>query len=456
MRGTPSVRGLLYYINKYYDPAQYAVPGASCSHALVSMIDFILKNTDNPNKPTAVINLLADWSKAFNKVNHNIIMRILVALKIPQWLLRLILSYLQNRKMILRFRNCASSPRDLPGGCPQGTLIGVILYILYINPIGFPGEITLQINDAVKNYWSQMPNLPELLPNNKLLPNNLNAAKYMDDATVQEAVDLTDNLATKIDRSGPLPWWESSGKLLPNTNTFLHSEIKALKSISDEREMVLNADKTKVLIVNFTNNHQFQSLLTIPGAVSPIELTFETKILGYWLTSDMKPGKHVSHILKIAYGRLWAISRLKSANVNNDDILHFFNVKIRSVLEYAAPVFTSMLTVENTGDIERIQKIAFKVILNENYSSYTQACDILNSKSLESRRKDLSLTFALKSLKSKNHSHFFKQRTCMIYKLRKIKAFEEPLCHSERYKSSPVPYLTRLLNEYFSTKIGSY
>ena len=36
LRGTPTVKGLLHYITKYYDPAQYAVPGASCSHALIS------------------------------------------------------------------------------------------------------------------------------------------------------------------------------------------------------------------------------------------------------------------------------------------------------------------------------------------------------------------------------------------------------------------------------------
>ena len=99
LKGTPSINGLLHYISKYYDPGQYAVPGASYAHALISVINFILKQTDNPNKPKAVINLLADWSKAFNKVNHNIIMRILIALKVPQWLLRLILSYLQNRKI---------------------------------------------------------------------------------------------------------------------------------------------------------------------------------------------------------------------------------------------------------------------------------------------------------------------------------------------------------------------
>ena len=456
LRGTPQIKGLLHYVIKHYDPGQFAVPGASCSHALISIVDFILKQTDNPNKPTAVINLLADWSKAFNKVNHNIIMRILLALKVPQWLLRLILSYLQNRKMILRFRKCCSDPLCLNGGCPQGTLIGVILYILYINPIGYPGEITLQVSDVLHNYWELVGNIPDLIPTNKTLPASLNSAKYMDDATLQEAVELSSTLATKLDRSGPLPWWESSGKVLPNQNTIMQSEIETIKQLSDDREMVLNPDKTKLMIVNFTHLHQFQSLLTIPGSSSPVELCFETKLLGYWLTVDMKPSRHVEYILKIAYGRLWTITRLKAATVGEDDIIHFYNMKIRSVLEYAAPVFTSMLTAENIIDIERIQKIVLKVILTDRYESYDQACVLLGTTSLETRRRQLSLKFALACLRISQHEHYFKQRKSTYYKLRKIKSFEVPFCHTERYSSSPIPFLTGLLNDYFETRIGSY
>ena len=208
LKGTSSVKGLLHYISKYFDPAQFALPGSSCSHALISIINFILEKTDDPNKPTAIVNLLADWSKAFNKVNHNIVIRILKALKVPEWMLRLLLSYLKNRKMILRFRNCSSHPKDLPGGCPQGTLIGVILYILYINPIGFPGEVTLAINNILVKYWNQMDNIPDLLPGSSSLPSRMNSAKFMDDPRIQEAIDLKTCLATKLDRSGPLPWWE--------------------------------------------------------------------------------------------------------------------------------------------------------------------------------------------------------------------------------------------------------
>ena len=86
----------------------------------------------------------------------------------------------------------------------------------------------------------------------------------MDDATLQEAVNLSTSLATKLDRSGPLPWWESSGKMLPNQNTLMQSEMNTLKSISDQHEMVLNSEKTKLMIINFTHLHQFESQLSIP------------------------------------------------------------------------------------------------------------------------------------------------------------------------------------------------
>ena len=115
-----------------------------------------------------------------------------------------------------------------------------------------------------------------------------------------------------------------------------------------------------------------------------------------------------------------------------------------------------MLTEENISDIERVQKITLKVILNDRYTSYDDACKTLITSSLQSRRRELALHFALKCLKSDQHKHIFTQRTSLYYQLRKIKSFEEPYCKTERYKSSPVPYLTRLLNEHFADKGDSY
>ena len=49
LKGTDSVKGLLHYITKYFDPAQFALPGSSCSHALLSIINFIMEKTDDPS-----------------------------------------------------------------------------------------------------------------------------------------------------------------------------------------------------------------------------------------------------------------------------------------------------------------------------------------------------------------------------------------------------------------------
>ena len=143
--------------------------------------------------------------------------------------------------MIVRFRGCESAPKDLPGSAPQGTLLGVFLYILYINPICFPGEVTIQVHEVLTKYWQhldlttipnidfetlQVDNTEWLVPkpeDHLKLPETLNAAKFMDDATCQEVVDINSALVSNIDRSGPLPFWESSGKILPKENSLLQN-----------------------------------------------------------------------------------------------------------------------------------------------------------------------------------------------------------------------------------------
>ena len=441
LKGTPSVKGLLHYVCKFIDPNQYALPGASCSHALIKLIDFILLSTDDSNIPTAVVNLLADWSKAFNKCNHNIITRILLTMKVPQWQIRLIMSYLENRKMKLRFRGCVSDPEDMPGGMPQGTLLGVILYILYINPVGFPAEVTLKCSEAIHNYLEVFENIPEVCQSNEPLPGNLKSIKFMDDATLQESINLKTSLTYSPDENG---------FVLPSEGSLLQHQLDLIKKLSDDREMVLNPDKTNLFIVNFTDNYQFKPLLKIPDLDEPLEVVSETKLLGYWLTLDMKPHKHVEYLLEICYKRLWAISKLKRARVPDQDILKFFFVKIRSVLESNAPVFHSMLTQDDSNDIERVQKIALRVILDDDYVDYTTACATLNIETLETRRRKLSLNFALKCLKNEKFKDLFKLNTVGAhYKIRDVDRFDVPFAKSSRYKKSPKVYLTNLLNEHF-------
>ena len=281
----------------------------------------------------------------------------------------------------------------------------------------------------------------------------MQSIKFMDDATIQESVNLDTELATNLDKSGPLPFWELGksqmfGKVLPKNNTNLQAQIDYIKELSDYREMALNTDKTCLFIVNFTHKHQFRPLLQIPDCTTYIDRVLETKLLGYWFTHDMKTLRHTKHILSICYKRIWAIRKLKKSGVSDSDILHFYYIKIRSVLESNCVVCHPMLTNDEANDIERIQKIVLKIILDHRYTDYHEACLALDVQSLQLRRVKLSLNFGLKCIESEKFKHLFKENNQPS--LRNPNKYDVPLAKTTRYYNSPLLYITRLLNMHFS------
>ena len=114
------------------------------------------------------------------------------------------------------------------------------------------------------------------------------------------------------------------------------------------------------------------------------------------------------------------------------------------MLELAVPAWHSGLTRQQTNDIERIQKISFKLILGDNYENYQQACKILSTQTLEQRRINLCLKFALKNAKSDN-SLFIKLRSKNNTR-QKPNLVSEYLCRTQRFQRSSLPYLAKLLN----------
>ena len=54
-------------------------------------------------------------------------------MKCPAWLLKIILSYLKDRFLILTLNGFSSSPKPMPGGSPAGTLLGGLIFILKFN-----------------------------------------------------------------------------------------------------------------------------------------------------------------------------------------------------------------------------------------------------------------------------------------------------------------------------------
>ena len=119
---------------------------------------------------------------------------------------------------------------------------------------------------------------------------------------------------------------------------------------------------------------------------------------------------------------------------------------VRSVVEFAAVLWTSSLTQEDIGSIKRVQKCAFAVILGSNYNNYGAACAILSMEKLSIRREKLSLKYAKKSSEHQINKHWFVLNTADTI-TRNIPAKYKPvLVRTRRLLKSAIPYLTQLLN----------
>ena len=80
---------------------------------------------------------------------------------------------------------------------------------------------------------------------------------------------------------------------------------------------------------------------------------------------------------------------------------------VRSILEQSATVWHSSLTQENIDYLERVQKTATKIMLNDNTMPYKRRLAKIGLETLSSRRETLCLNFARKCTKNDKLKHMF-------------------------------------------------
>ena len=131
-------------------------------------------------------------------------------------------------------------------------------------------------------------------------------------------------------------------------------------------------------------------------------------------------------------------------NLHHDQLFDIYCKEIRSILEFGVPVWHPGLTIKDSGTIERIQKVAFKIILQEKFIDYKTACIYFNTTTLKERREKLCLTFATKNLKSK--ASFFEQREKKVNTRSDQDIVQLIRCRTNRYEKSSLPYMAKLLN----------
>ena len=126
---------LLHYLENSHilDDSQYGFrSGRSTCDAILRLTDYILKEFDRKYFTVAIF---LDLKKAFETVNHTILLQKLAMIGVSDSVLSWFQSYLTERKQCVKYKDCYSDYKVLSCSVPQGSNLGPILFLIFVNDI---------------------------------------------------------------------------------------------------------------------------------------------------------------------------------------------------------------------------------------------------------------------------------------------------------------------------------
>ena len=381
-------RWVLDDIGHAIDTRQFGnVPGVSTNHYLLNLIHYLHIGAEEGGNVGTVV--LTDFSKAFDLVNHTILITKMIDLGVRSSIVPWLCNFLQNRQQCVRLNKTLSSDLPLNAGVPQGTKLG---------PIGFQ----ILINDAAKDseveYW-----------------------KYVDDLTFAENKNYADK-------------------------GHLQHELDKFSDWASANGLKLNPKKCQVFEVKFGRNAPCHSDVSIGSDLLPH--VDKAKILGVWLQDDLKWQTQIGEMLKKANRRLFMLRSLKRFGFAQDELEVIYKCYVRPVVEYGDVVWHSGLTLKQHADLERIQRRACRTILGRHFSTYTDARIQCNLDLLKERRVAHCRKFAQALGDNVRTCHLLPPTRLEAHgrSLRNASNLSQFRTRTDRFRNSPVPFFVSLLN----------
>ena len=358
------------------DSNQYGgLKGSSTTHALVDMVHTWLLAAEE-RKASHVV--LLDYRKAFDHVDHTVLVTKCKHFDLPNFIIRWLCAFLSNRSQRVRLGRELSDWVSLKGSVPQGSWLGPLLFIILINDLRLPCAVH----------------------------------KYMDDTTLTTQVQKgsVGPMQTLIDQTVS---WSSANKMIPNI------------------------DKTKDMIISFLKQPMDIPPVTIQGI--DLERVSSVKLLGIIINNKLTWTENTTYICSKASKRLYHLKQLRRAGLSGGDLLMFYGSVIRPVIEYACPVWHSSLTVADSAKIESIQRRAMRII--DPSLCYDAACNKHHLDKTSVRRENLSMRF-FSAIKSASHklNYLLPKPKITRYSLRNSSKLPLPKTKTNRFKNSLIPY----------------
>jgi hypothetical protein len=304
---------LLDFINKYDILSQNQFgfrKNISTSMALLELVDNI-SNSIEKNEHT--IGIFLDLAKAFDTVNHNILLKKLHHYGIRGNAYDWFENYLNNRHQYVHLNGIQSSKLLVTCGVPQGSILGPLLFLLYINDLNTVSKL-------------------------------LTFIMFADDTNIF-----------------------ISGKSLDNITTKINAELTVVSTWFSANLLSLNVKKTNYIL--FGNKKPPDVSITIGS--EKILRVFHTKFLGVIIQSDLKWNTHINSLTNKISKTIGVINKIKHI-LATAHLKMLYQSLIEPYLNYCCVVWASPEKSSVLETLLKLQKRSVRIILFVPYRDHSQ------------------------------------------------------------------------------------